>query len=602
MTERLLGFVLLVCASLSAIVLWVVQANISSTQATVKTDAPAALNYLVQSDHNLDQVIDAVRELQLHKEDSTKTRAELETLLRNRFDVLWSSFSIFKAQFPVLIETELLVEEFNNDAQFFLNNTEPLFESGKPLSERELEEMISNTRTMSLEIRNLAHGYFVGAAKQQDAAENQITTLSGYMRVFIGLVMLTGGLGVGLLIRSNIRTNALFNEAQQARSELAATVDELRSGRREQKAKDSFIVAASHDLRQPLHALGLFLNTLKHDVHPSGQKALTEATRCLDGLNRLFNSLLDLSRLDAGVVSVAVESFDVHDLLSNVHTQLRPAAQVNGISLILKSKEAYAKTDSLLLSRIVRNLVENAIAHSGATRVSIVLKPVRDGHEISITDNGKGIAEDEHSAIFSEYYQLGNPERDRSKGLGLGLSIVKRLSQLLDLSVELDSTLGAGTQFKLVVPAGEPTSTPVISEVEDAEALLEGLTDSVIVVIDDDSSIREAMKIMLTNLRLISVCAETTDEALEQLAQRNLEPSLVIADYRLRDHLTGDKVIRQLREAIETDIPGLIITGDTSPARVSELTETGFEILHKPVDADTLHRRIHEMLNQRAYA
>lgn len=596
MTERFLGIVLLICATLSAVVLWVVQSNISNTQATVQNDAPAALNYLLQSDHNLDQVIDAARELQAPTTDSAFSRVDAEDRLRSRFDVLWSSFSIFNAQFPVLETTEELVRTFDENTKKYLNATEPLFEPARNLNTDDLKVLIQNSQDMSFEIRNLAHGYFIEATRQQDATENQIKTLSGFMRLFIGLVILTGGLGVGLLIRSNIRTNALFNEAQQARSELALTVDELRSGRREQKAKDSFIVAASHDLRQPLHALGLFLNSLEQDVRPTGEKALQEATRCVDGLNRLFNSLLDLSRLDAGIVSVAVKSFDLKELLTNVHNQLQPIAEANNITLVLDVEAAYAKTDSLLLGRIVRNLVENAITHSQASRVSIKLKPVSGGHKITVTDDGKGIANNEHVAIFSEYYQIENPERDRSKGLGLGLSIVKRLSHLLDIQVELDSTLGAGTRFTLVAPADTAThgSPPTISH--STPELQKDFNNAVIVVIDDDSSIREAMKIMLTKLNLRAVCAETTDEALDELADLGLEPNLIIADYRLRNYLTGDVVIKQMRDAIDSHIPGLIITGDTSPLRVSELTATGFEILHKPVEAELLHLKIGEKL------
>lgn len=598
MTERLLGFVLLICATLSALTLWVIQSNITHTQAAVNNDAPAALNYLEQSDHNLDQLVDAVRELQLHNEDSPTSREKAETLLRNRFDVLWSSFSIFNSQFPKLEAPVQLVDEFHRKTEQYLRETEPLFDSQKNITADDLSILVAKSRTMSLDIRELSHGYFIAFTKIQDAAEGQIATLSGYMRWFIGLVLLTGGLGVGLLVRSNIRVNALLNEAQRARGELAETVDELRSGRREQKAKDSFIVAASHDLRQPLHALGLFLNSLSYDVRPSGKRALVEATRCVDGLNRLFNSLLDLSRLDAGVVSVAKENFDIHELLIHVHNQFRQVAQDKNISLSLHSQTAYSKTDSLLLGRIIRNLVENAITHSGATRVSLNLKTTRDGYEITVTDNGKGIAENEHSAIFSEYYQIENPERDRSKGLGLGLSIVRRLSQLLDIEVRLDSTLDAGTRFTILAPAGESVDTSQTLTNPDPHTLLENAAGAVIVVIDDDSSIREAMKIMLNNLNMRSVCAETSDEALEELAERQLEPNLIIADYRLRDHLTGDTVIKQLRHAIDVDIPGLIITGDTSPARVSELTATGFAIMHKPVEADSLHQQIGDMLAQ----
>jgi len=573
LTGRVLGTILMVCAGLSGLVLWVVQSNLSNTQATVINDTPAAMNFLVQSSHSFDQFIDAVRELQLHPEDSPIKRSDAEKLLRKRYDVLWGSFSIFTAQFPVVETTTLVIaEEFSRKAQRFFDETQPAVDSKKSLNPDDLNALIVSSRMMLHEIHNLARNYYLEATARQDVASSHIETLSGYMRLFITLIMLTGGLGAGILFRSNTRTNALFNEAHEARTELADTVEELRSGRREQEAKDSFIVSASHDLRQPLHALGLFLNSLTHDVRPAGQKALRQAIECLDGLNLLFNSLLDLSKLDAGDVTINVESFALHDLLTNIHTQVHPIAQAKGISLILtlNNKKAYAKTDRLLLGRIVCNLVENAIEHSGATQVSISLNPDRNGHGICVIDNGKGIAKDEHTAIFSVYYQLENPERDRSKGLGLGLSIVKRLSQIL-----------------------LPPVTNAHKTIH-----LENLTGAVIVVIDDDNSIQEAMSMMLANLGLLSVCAETVDWALDELAERNLEPDLILADYRLRDHVTGDNAIKQMREAIDADIPGMIITGDTSPERVSELNATGFDILYKPVDAKTLHQKIGEMLTQ----
>ncbi len=576
--------------------MWVVQSNISTARETITADAPAALNYLLQSDHNVDQFIDSIRELQLAGTDDV-SRASMELDVRNRFDVMWSSFYIFRMQFPMSTASDVLTDDFINNAEQFLKDAEPKMHPDHEYTSEDLSELVKRSRSVSNALKRLGHGYFINAAEQTDAVEEQISELSGYMRIFIALLMLTGGLGIGLLIRSNIRTNALFHEAQSARSELAYTVDELRSGRREQKAKDSFIASASHDLRQPLHALGLFLNSLKNEVKPSGRRALSEAMECADALNRLFNSMLDLSRLDAGVVAIEEENFDLGELLKNLHNQLKPSASGHGIFLRLEGREeAFAKTDPILLSRIIRNLVENAIAHSGATNVTIEFRRVRDQFEISVQDNGKGIDKKEHKAVFSEYYQIGNPERDRSKGLGLGLSIVKRLSQLLDIDLKLRSSPGTGTRFSMTVPIGEAEAVQSIiipSQPMKAENRNYG---AVIVVVDDDRSIRKAMGMTLDYLNYQSVCAECTDEALELLAERQLEPDLIIADYRLRDHLTGDKVIQELRAAIDRDIPGLIVTGDTSPQRVAELASTGIEILHKPVESDMLNAQIKEML------
>jgi len=597
LTERTLVLILLVSAILSAFVMWVVQTHIGDTREKfghVGLDSPDALNYLLQSDHNLDQFIDAVRELQLSPANDPSRELKAQQV-RDRYDVLWSSASIFFMQFPIDQTPDIQVEAYLATKQNFLNTFEPFMAADVQWSDQDLRSFVEGAKEIAAGIRSLGQGYFVFSTKQSDISHQQLEQLNGYMRLFIGLLVVTGGLGVGLLARSNYRTSMMFEQAQEARSELATTVDELRSGRREQRSKDSFIASASHDLRQPLHALGLFLNSLRTEIKPTGELALNEAMQCTEALNRLFTSMLDLSRLDAGVVVSEPEDFDLHRLLNTLHRELSPSASGNGISLSFDGPEADAHTDPILLTRIVRNLVDNAITHSEATELLIEHKAARNGYEIIVSDNGRGIPIDEQSEIFSEYYQLDNPERDRSKGLGLGLSIVRRLSELLGVELQLESEPGKGTTFTIWVPAGkEERKTEARHQASGMSSICQG---AVIVVIDDDVSILNAMEIMLKNAGVHVVCAESVDGALEQLAEHSWEPDLIVADYRLRDHLRGDAVIHQLREACEHEIPGLIITGDTSPQRVSEASATGFELLHKPVEAEVLQEKINDMLS-----
>jgi len=576
--------------------LWAVQSHIINSQAEVTPESPDALNYLLQSDHNLDQFIDAARELQLVNKDPSRREATIETL-HYRFDVLWSSFSIFSMQFPTDMAPDSYVQEFVSSTQKFLADSESLMARDAELTDESLSQLVLGAQEISREIRTLGQGYFVNYTKITDASKHQLEKLKGYMRLFIALLLITSSLGVGLLIRSNYKINALLVEATAARSQLAVTVDELRSGRRERRAKDTFIAAASHDLRQPLHALGLFLNSLKLEVKPSGEHTLGEAVHCIEALNRLFNSMLDLSRLDAGVVTVEQENFDLQKLLAALRGELLANAQNHALNISINGPEAFAYTDSVLLARIIRNIVDNAIMHSEASELLIDYHAVKNEYEIVISDNGRGIPIDEQTEVFSEYYQLGNPERDRSKGLGLGLSIVRRLSDLLDIQLSLKSKIGEGTKFTMRVPMGQAIAEPIDQRLRiNAPRPIDD--ETVIVVIDDDESIRTAMQIMLTNLNLQAICGESIDDALNQLADAGLEPDLIIADYRLREHQTGDAVIRSLREVVDRDVPGLIITGDTSPQRVSEVTATGFEILHKPVDGDVLYRKIVSMLRQ----
>ncbi len=578
--------------------MWTVQSHISYTQDTIEEkEGPAALNYLLQSDSNIDEFIASLRALQLEKIQTGMASEERIQYAQKRYDVLWSALSIFNFQFPVENTDKPLLDKFAQISDKFIEETESLMDPNHELTLDDVNQLVASTRKVSSGVRQLGHGYYMQALLRTDDAMLQIENLSGYIRLFTALLLLTGGLGVWLIVRSNSRTKALFDAAEKAKLELAQTVDELRSGKREQKAKDSFIAAANHDLRQPLHALGLFLNTLKTSVRPDGERALNEAIECKEVLNRLFNSLLDLSRLDAGVVQVEEEQFDLARLLTNIRSQIQPTAALQGVEVQLTGGEAYAKTDSLLLESIIRNLLENAISHSEGNLVSIEYSQVKGGYRIRIADNGRGIPEAEHAAIFSEYYQLSNPERDRSKGLGLGLSIVKRLSDLLGVNLQMKSTPGKGTTFSLVVPMGKKLPRQAPHTLVSTTPFSATDEETVIVVIDDDSSIREAMHIVLKQLNFHPICAETTDDALEQLADSQLAPDLIIADYRLRDHMTGTQAIEDLCDAVEIQVPALIVTGDTSPARVSELTSSGFDVLHKPVDTDLLNSKILQMLN-----
>jgi len=486
------------------------------------------------------------------------------------------------------------MQNFLTSTRAYLTRSEPLMAPTNGLNDEQISELKMGAEEVSAGIRILGQEYYIKATEASDLSNKQLNQLNGYMRLFIALLVVTGGLVIGLLVRSVVRTNALWMDAQHARSELANTVDELRSGRREHRAKDSFIAAATHDLRQPLHALGLFLNSLRTEVSPNGERALTEAIQCTEALNRLFNSMLDLSRLDAGVVSVVPENFDLQQLLQTLHSELRADATAHGVTLSVNCPPAHAYTDPILLGRIVRNLIDNAISHSEASELVIDTRPVRNGHELIVADNGRGIPADEQKAIFSEYYQIGNPERDRSKGLGLGLSIVRRLSDLLGVQLSLDSGVGKGTRFTMVVAAGKVDKKPVKQRT--IPRLFPQEEKPVIVVIDDDASILEAMQITLKQLDMTPICAESVDGALDALADASLAPDLIIADYRLRNNEIGSTAIHTLREAVDCDVPALVITGDTAPQRVSEATSTEFELLHKPVEADELLYKIRQML------
>lgn len=609
MNQRVLAKLLLLFACLSVLVLLVVLSGIQNTRKPFWDKTPLSVNLLLQSNRSMNMFDESLRDLQLNRLKPTPINAEPSIQLVNarfQFDILWGSLTDFIERFPVENSSSDLVESVCIELNDFLTNSESLMDSMYIPSDQEIENLLTRTEYLSSRIFLLGRDYFVETTHQSDTGAANLETLVDYMRLFIALLIFTGGLGIGLLTYSNRRTDKLFDDAENARTELAAKADELRSGRREQKAKDSFIASASHDLRQPLHALGLFLNNLEDDVKAGGKFALKGAIHCTEDLNRLFNSMLDLSRLDAGMVVVENEDFNLREMMNKLHVELLPQAKAKGITIAMciDGDSSCAYSDPVLISRILRNLIENAITHSQATLINIHYDCIPAGCSITISDNGCGIPEAEHEAVFSEYYQLNNPERDRSKGMGLGLSIVKRLTKLLDLPLIISSSEQSGTAFKMLVPKSEnqPALYDHLSKQKPIKTDYSHLHGAVVVVVDDDSSIRQAMQMMLSKHSVVSICVETADEALDALADHHLEPDLIIADYRLRNHTTGDNVIYEMREAIEQTIPGLIITGDTSLTRMTSLKNSGLDTLHKPVEPDVLYQKIGQLLTVKSIA
>jgi len=604
MRERYLGWVLLLFSCISIIALLTLIQSLQKTRDDYSTRTPFVVNILLQSDYAIDQYKDALYNLQssINTADLKNSVAiQNEDNVRFHFDILWSSLKDFTLQFPDEYDPSALAGTVEKNIDTFLTDHEPLMSPTYSLTQQDINKLIYRTNNIADDIRQLGRGYYFTSVRNADAGKEQISQILNNIRFFIASLLITGGCAIGLLIYNNRRTTKLFNEARNARTELAVTVDELRSGKQEQKAKDTFIAAASHDLRQPLHALGIFLNSLSNKVNSDGQKALAGAQTCTEDLNRLFNSLLDLSRLDAGFVTVENEDFNLRKALNKLHAELSPKANGYGIhmNIVFEGSCSFAHSDPVLIERIVRNLIENAIVHSQATTIKLSYDCLPEGCKIAISDNGCGIPKNEHEAIFSEYYQLQNPERDRSKGLGIGLSIVKRLTTLLNVNLEIISDENTGTTFKILVPKSTVQTLPLYAAEPTAPiADFSYLAGTVIVVIDDDRHIREAMHMMLTKHGAIPICGETSDEVLEALAEEQLAPDFIIADYRLRNHLTGDVVITHLRAAIEAAIPALIITGDTSPDRMASLKESGFDILHKPIEAEPLFDTVINILKR----
>jgi len=361
-------------------------------------------------------------------------------------------------------------------------------------------------------------------------------------------------------------------------------------------AKGKFLAAASHDLRQPLQALLLFVDVLKPHVQGSqGTNALMHLGRGLDALKELLDSLLDMSRLDAGVVQPNIENVSIVPLFEHIAASYRPVAAAKGLELHVLSCNAAARTDRTLLTRMVRNLVENALRYTESGRIDIECRRAGGRLLIEVRDTGIGIPPDHLERIWEEFHQVGNPERDRNRGLGLGLAIVRRLSLLLNHPVDVTSTPGQGTSFVIALPLGRTVETPVTA----AEAATVG-RGRFAVVVDDDAIVLLGLETIFREWGYQVLVAGSAQKAVEGLSRMGRRPDLIVADYRLREGRYGTEAVARIRALYDdpgsAPVPGLILTGETGPECERDAAAHGLGIIHKPVTPRQLSHALGELL------
>lgn len=370
-----------------------------------------------------------------------------------------------------------------------------------------------------------------------------------------------------------------FVEVQRLRFELARKKEEAENAN---IAKSKFLAAASHDLRQPLQALTLFTTTLKSKItYPEVAKLVANIDNSVEALQDLFNALLDISKLDAGTLTVEKAHVSLGDILAPIKNEFQAEAADKGLRLIVETTQVCVYTDPALLSRIIRNLVANAIRYTDSGLVKVSCKSKNQHVLLEVIDTGCGIAEHNRSEIFEEFVQLHNPERDRKKGMGLGLAIVRRLVSLLDYTLVLQSEPGRGTTFALEVPLGDVAlmASGAVDQV-DSYTLSEGLN---ILVIDDEADIREGAVGLLESWGSNAWAFADAAQCLAFLDRERVQPDLILADYRLRDNKTGVQAINEIIDYLGRDVPAAIITGDTAPDRIKEAEASGYLLMHKPI-------------------
>lgn len=367
----------------------------------------------------------------------------------------------------------------------------------------------------------------------------------------------------------NAKTQAALEKAEQANL-----------------AKSRFLAASSHDLRQPLQSLSMFTATLSEKIQDAGEKKIvTQIEKSVKSLEGLFNALLDISSLDAGTLKVNKQHFRLKPFVHQVADEFAQQAQANNLWFDAAVEDVVVYTDPVLLGRILRNLIENAIRYTPSGGIRISGTAINVHVTLCVVDTGLGISEDKHAYIFGEFVQLNNPERDRNKGLGLGLSIVRRLSTMLDLELTLESTIGEGASFTVRVDRGDAN---LVTQYKSTDVITTGMQDLFILVIDDEEDVRLSLEGLLQTWGCVVMVSSSGEEAVTQIKEYGSTPDVIISDYRLRNNANGGDAIRSVRKHCGVDLPAIIVTGDIAPERLIEIDKLKLPVLHKPCNPDLL--------------
>ncbi|MFJ9451974.1 ATP-binding protein [Herbaspirillum sp. NPDC101397] len=373
------------------------------------------------------------------------------------------------------------------------------------------------------------------------------------------------------------------------------------------RSKSQFLAAASHDLRQPAHALGLYIATLRTvaqtpHIEPGMVDMLAGRLQsALTGMSQLLNVLLDISRLDAGVIRIEKRRFGLQETFTLLSNQFAQAAAAKGLLLKVRPTTAWLDTDPVLLHNILANLLSNAVRYTENGKILLACRRrSNDMLEICVIDTGVGIAADQFGHIFHEFYQVQNIARDREQGLGLGLAIVQRTAELIDARVDLRSAPGKGSCFSLHLRSLRDTRQADIPPAFVAPLVVASTApDATVLVVDDDKQVLDSMQILLRSWGYKVLAARSLERALEALDAADDDarrPDLVISDFRLAADVTGIDVIHAVFHATGREVPAIIVTGDTSPQGIALASASGYQVLHKPLDPQQLRAAISQLL------
>ncbi|MGE5758086.1 MAG: hybrid sensor histidine kinase/response regulator [Sideroxydans sp.] len=405
------------------------------------------------------------------------------------------------------------------------------------------------------------------------------------------------------VLKSTLELIRTFEQSQRRRFENERLVGALLERKRDaeasrhaaeqaNQAKSKFLATASHDLRQPLQALRLFSDALldtareKETVRLAGQIG-----KSVNALVDMFDDLLDVSRLDAGIVEPRRQHFMLGPLFDRVYGDFAPIAQAKGLGFrlaVCEGGECTAQnecnvvvySDPFLLERMLRNLISNAIRYTDSGSVEIRRTCMPGKVRLEVADTGIGIRAETLPHIFEEYYQADNPHRDRRKGLGLGLAIVRRIEELLDCKVRVSSKPGIGSVFSFEVPRGDDSNLVEPFTISHSRYDLSG---AVVALVEDDPDIRELAGDLIEQWGCRVVAGEYAEDVMRKLDIAGSRPDLLVCDYRLPHGMTATQVIKRMRELWGGSLPALVLTGDTASETLHEIHASGAILLHKPI-------------------
>jgi len=386
--------------------------------------------------------------------------------------------------------------------------------------------------------------------------------------------ILLAGVGFILMVHERTRT-----ELETLAHSLERTTQELRQ---QNEIKSKFLAYAGHDIRQPLQAIHLLLGGLNEsNLDVRQQKTVHLMESSVLALTDLLNTLLDISKLEAGAIEPRMRSVDLDVVLAQLVQEFMPQASAKGLrlGLHLPPEAVTVLTDEQLLGSVLRNLLGNAIKYTQQGGILVAVRRVSQGFKLQVWDTGVGIPEEHLDQVFEEYYQVDNPQRDRSKGLGLGLAIVRRISLLLGLNLTCRSRLGRGTVMELTLPAAAQQSAVVAAG--DAPAGRLDLSGTRVVVLEDAVEVAQALSQWLQAQGARVAHYLSAEEA---LAAPNIESAdFYLCDYRLPGRLTGLDFLQSLQARAPTDVHAVLLTGDTSSQFIERVAASGWPILFKPV-------------------